>query len=78
MGAAAPVLWRPTPEQVEGSRMAAFAARVGLPLDPAAAEAGYERLWAWSTSERESFWAAVWEDAGVLGERGDGHPHRGR
>ncbi|MGB0685622.1 MAG: AMP-binding protein, partial [Planctomycetota bacterium] len=71
MGAAAPVLWRPTPEQVEGSRMAAFAARVGLPLDPADAEAGYDRLWAWSTSERESFWAAVWEDAGVLGERGE-------
>jgi acetoacetyl-CoA synthetase len=71
MGAAAPVLWRPTPEQVAGSRMAAFAARVGLPLDPKDAEAGYERLWAWSTSEREAFWAAVWEDAGILGERGE-------
>jgi len=71
MATAAPVLWQPTAAQVQQSQMAAFAEAVGLPIDPAAAEAGYERLYAWSIAEREAFWAAVWDFCGILGERGE-------
>lgn len=71
MAKPAPVLWRPTAAQVQQSQMAAFAAAVGLAIDPEDAEAGYDRLYAWSIAERESFWSAIWDFCGVLGERGD-------
>lgn len=71
MATAAPVLWQPTAAQVQQSQMAAFAEAVGLPIDPAAAEAGYERLYAWSVTEREAFWSAVWDFCEIRGERGE-------
>ncbi|GAC1322713.1 MAG: acetoacetate--CoA ligase [Mycobacteriales bacterium] len=58
-GEAAEVLWRPSPERVDGSRLTAFAAEVraryGVPV------ADYEALWRWSVEELEDFWALVWE-----------------
>jgi len=71
MEGAAPILWRPSPEQVAGSRLAAFAEAVGLPLDPAQGEAGYDRLWDWSVANRSDFWASVWGFCEVIGDRGD-------
>ncbi|MCP5144481.1 MAG: acetoacetate--CoA ligase [Gammaproteobacteria bacterium] len=32
--------------------------------------ADYPTFWQWSITEPESFWTAVWEDCGVIGERG--------
>ena len=34
-------------------------------------------LHAWSVAEPEAFWAAVWDDLGVVGERGEPIVHRG-
>ncbi|QFZ16201.1 acetoacetate--CoA ligase [Saccharothrix syringae] len=55
----AEVLWRPDPDRVAASRMAAFrswvADRRGLELPD------YESLWRWSTSDLEAFWGAVAE-----------------
>src|SRR5206468_2227650 len=31
----------------------------------------YASLWQWSTDEREAFWRAVWDFAGVIGTRGE-------
>lgn len=55
----AEVLWRPSADRVESSRLSAFAAAVtkrsGAPIGD------YEDLWRWSVTELEEFWALVWE-----------------
>jgi acetoacetyl-CoA synthetase len=56
-------LWVPAAERAAASNLAAFAASVGVD--------GYEALHAWSIAEPDAFWAAVWERAGVVGERGE-------
>jgi len=60
-------LWRPTPESIRGTRIAAFAAwaseRRGLDFgDPV----DYDRLWRWSVEHLDQFWGdfATW--TGVL------------
>ncbi|MDQ2583227.1 acetoacetate--CoA ligase [Saccharothrix yanglingensis] len=55
----AEVLWRPDPDRVAGSRMAAF--RSWLSTDKGLGFADYESLRAWSTSDLEGFWGAVAE-----------------
>ncbi|MEV1119013.1 acetoacetate--CoA ligase [Actinosynnema sp. NPDC049800] len=55
----AEVLWRPDPDRVGDTRMAAFrswlASTKGLDLPD------YESLWEWSTSDLEGFWGAIAE-----------------
>jgi acetoacetyl-CoA synthetase len=55
----AEVLWRPDPDRVQDTRMAAFrswlASTKGLDLPD------YESLWEWSTSDLEGFWGAIAE-----------------
>ena len=60
-------LWRPTPESIRGTRVAAFARwveqRRGLSFgDPT----DYDRLWRWSVEHLDQFWGdfATW--SGVL------------
>jgi acetoacetyl-CoA synthetase len=69
-------LWSPSAERIEFANVTAFrrqaARRWGVSLPD------YEALYAWSVAEPEQFWASVWEDGGVIGERGervlaDGH-----
>ncbi len=49
------VLWRPSDERVQASRLTTFAAGQGFsPPD-------YEALWQWSVDHLEDFWAAVWD-----------------
>ncbi|MGM1061100.1 acetoacetate--CoA ligase [Saccharothrix sp. Mg75] len=59
----AEVLWRPDPDRVAGSRMAAF--RSWLSIDKGLEFPDYPSLWAWSTSDLEGFWGAVAEFTGV-------------
>lgn len=62
-------LWIPSHASVEASPMHAFMQRCnsdfGLSLKT------YEDLHTWSVSERERFWAAVWDFSDVKGERGE-------
>ncbi|HET9142344.1 acetoacetate--CoA ligase [Actinophytocola sp.] len=53
------VLWRPDPERVNGTRMAAFRdwLRTNRDLDLP----DYAALWEWSTTDLEGFWGAVAE-----------------
>ncbi|MFC3072442.1 acetoacetate--CoA ligase [Shinella pollutisoli] len=61
-------LWEPSADTLENSPMARFmkacGARHGRHF------ASYDDLHAWSVAERADFWNAVWEDGGVIGERG--------
>ena len=61
-------LWQPSADILERSPMALFmkacAARSGR------AFATYDDLHAWSVEERADFWNAVWDDCGVIGEKG--------
>jgi len=63
------MLWQPAPERIARANITEFARR-------AAAAAGrsfpdYAALWRWSNEEREAFWRAVWDYAGVVGTRGE-------
>ncbi|MBI5156640.1 MAG: acetoacetate--CoA ligase [Acidimicrobiia bacterium] len=54
------ILWRPSPERIAASNLAAFARRLGFdPID-------YPTLWRWSIEHRGEFWQAVWDDGGVI------------
>ena len=57
------VLWRPSRERAEGTRLARFAAQVqarhGVVVTPD--EQGYAALHRWSVEHLEDFWALVWE-----------------
>lgn len=58
------VLWRPSRERVERSRLTRFAEQVrerhGVEV------ADYEALWQWSVEHLEDFWAQVWDHFDVL------------
>jgi len=57
-------IWTPSPERVAASNLTRFAAfarnRYGAPAGD------YATLWRWSVEQRERFWPAVMEFAGVL------------
>jgi acetoacetyl-CoA synthetase len=56
------LLWTPSPERAAATRMARFAARLGLD--------GYEELHRRSVSDPDAFWPAVWDECGLVGDRG--------
>ncbi len=59
------VLWTPSPEAVRQTNLFRFRQRY-------CPEAGsYAALHKWSLDHRGDFWAAVWDFAAVIGERGD-------
>lgn len=62
-------LWSPSPAAIAASPMTAF-------MKAAARASGreigdYERLHQWSVEDREAFWSLVWDQCGVIGEKGD-------
>ncbi|MEY7971461.1 acetoacetate--CoA ligase [Saccharomonospora xinjiangensis] len=57
------VLWRPTPEQVEGSRIADFRRWLGETRGVDVAD--YGELWSYSVNSLPGFWSAVAEYFGV-------------
>lgn len=59
------ILWTPGDEAFSETAMARFALKMGF--DPRA----YDALHRWSISDPGAFWAALWDFAGVVGEKGD-------
>ncbi|TVT46402.1 acetoacetate--CoA ligase, partial [Amycolatopsis rhizosphaerae] len=57
------VLWRPTPEQVDRSRIRAF--REWLRAERGVAVSDYDELWRFSVSDPTGFWGGVAEFLGV-------------
>ncbi len=63
-------LWRPPAERVAGANLTRFTALLG---ERHGVELGdYAALHRWSVEHREAFWEALWDFAGVIGERRDG------
>ncbi len=56
-------IWTPSPDRVSGSNLFRFAAAHG--------HADYPELHAWSITEPAAFWSAVWDDLGVVGDKGE-------
>ena len=61
-------LWEPSKAILESSPMARFMKDCGH--GAGRTFSGYDEFHQWSVDNREAFWTAVWEDCGVLGERG--------
>jgi acetoacetyl-CoA synthetase len=63
------VLWQPSAARQAGSHLTAFLrlarARSGAALPD------YDALWHWSVEQPASFWRAVWDYAGIVGDAGD-------
>jgi acetoacetyl-CoA synthetase len=54
-----PILWTPTPEQSDATRMAQF---IRWLKDNRGLEfADYQALWEWSITDLDGFWSAIWE-----------------
>jgi acetoacetyl-CoA synthetase len=64
-----PMLWQPSADRIASANITDFTRRVaaatGRPLRD------YDALWRWSNDEREAFWRAVWDYAGVVGTPGE-------
>lgn len=63
------ILWRPSPERMAAANLTAFRAWLrtvrGLDLPDMPA------LWRWSIDDMAGFWTALWDFAGLIGERGE-------
>ncbi len=65
-----PILWEPSPAQIEGTRLQAY--RHWLQRNRGLTFADYTGLWTWSVTEREAFWTSIWDFCNVRsGARGD-------
>ena len=62
------LLWQALPERLAGTRLTAFAREMNARFKLGGED--YGRLWQWSVAEREAFWSALWDFAGVMGDKG--------
>ena len=62
------LLWEPSAERKAASNMAAFMARANA--EKGAGANDYRALHRWSVEQPEAFWDLLWDDAGILGEKG--------
>jgi acetoacetyl-CoA synthetase len=69
MTATATMLWNPTPQRVAEANLTAFAAKIGARHGVDITT--YDALWRWSIDHKGEFWREIWDDAGVIGTRGD-------
>ena len=62
-------LWKPTPESIARSQMERFR-RFVCQREPAVLP-DYRALYRWSIETRDKFWSALWDFAGIVGDRGN-------
>lgn len=65
MNVASDILWRPRAGAFQSTALARFAMAQGL--DPR----DYDTLHRWSIADKDAFWGALWDFAGVVGDRGN-------
>jgi acetoacetyl-CoA synthetase len=63
------ILWRPDAERAAATNLNAF--RLWLQTTRGVALADFPALWRWSVEDIPAFWTALWDFAGIVGERGD-------
>ena len=56
----ADVVWQPSPDRIAASNLEAFRRRTPV------TDSDYASLWQWSLDDPTAFWAAVWDDSGVV------------
>ena len=61
-------LWEPLPRATDASPLSALMAHCAAQRSQSFAD--YDAFHAWSIEDREGFWSAVWDHAGVVGEKG--------
>lgn len=61
-------LWEPSPERAAAAQITAFMNKVNA--ESGAGADDYDSLWRWSVDNPEVFWSALWDFAGVIGEKG--------
>ncbi len=70
-----PVLWQPSADRIARSALTGFAQfareRHGAPAAQADAADSWMALHRWSVQQRDTFWSALWDFAGIIGERGN-------
>ena len=62
------LLWEPSAGRRAASNMAAFMARANR--EKGAGANGYAALHRWSVERPDAFWELVWDDAGIVGDKG--------
>ncbi|HEX6945286.1 MAG TPA: acetoacetate--CoA ligase [Casimicrobiaceae bacterium] len=62
-------LWEPSAQRIDAAQITAFARRIEARHSVSLPD--YEALWRWSIDHAEAFWREVWNDAGLIGERGE-------
>lgn len=62
-------LWQPSSARIHGTRLYAFQRKVEAVTGRTFA--GYYEFWQWSIDHMETFWDIFWDEAGVIGEKGD-------
>ncbi len=63
-----PALWQPSPETVANANLTVFMSAANARRGAGCTD--YASLWRWSVAHPEAFWSLVWEECGVIGERG--------
>jgi acetoacetyl-CoA synthetase len=64
------LLWQPSPERIAQANLTRFIEQVNQRWNAGATD--HASLYAWSIREPARFWEAVWDFAGVIGEKGPG------
>ena len=63
------ILWQPDAERVAASNLTAF--RLWLGATRGITLPDFPFLWRWSIEDLPGFWTALWDFAGIVGERGE-------
>jgi acetoacetyl-CoA synthetase len=61
------LLWQPSPERIAQANLTRFVEQVNQRWNAGATD--HASLYAWSIREPARFWEAVWDFAGVIGEK---------
>ena len=61
-------LWTPSPQQVEASQLHGFMRDVETRTD--LEFEGYQSFWQWSVDHSDKFWSVLWDEMGVVGDKG--------
>ncbi len=62
------ILWRPDATRAAATNLAAFRLWLGA---RGIALPDYPALWSWSVEDIGGFWSALWDFAGIIGDKGD-------
>lgn len=59
------IVWRPSEQRVAESNIRKFSEQTGISFE------SYDCLYRWSIDKPAAFWSAVWDFAGIIGEKGE-------